>query len=58
MIDCPFPQAFDEEAKRWTGKEIGWDEVMTRWKARGPMNEDYVEKLQRGYRTSAFRRAA
>jgi hypothetical protein len=21
-----------------------------RWKGRGPMNEDYVERLQRGYR--------
>src|SRR4051794_32446310 len=58
VIDCPFPQAFDAEAKRWTGDEIGWDEVMKRWKARGPMNEAYVEKLQRGYRTTAFRSAA
>src|SRR3982751_6411026 len=29
-IDCPFPRAFDEEAKRW-GHEITWDEVMVRW---------------------------
>src|ERR687887_1263578 len=45
-IDCPFPRAFDEDSKTW-GAEITWDEVMTRWKARGPMNEAYVEKLQR-----------
>ena len=32
--------------------------MITRWKARGPMNEAYVEKLQRGYRTTNFRRAA
>jgi ring-1,2-phenylacetyl-CoA epoxidase subunit PaaA len=58
VIDCPFPQAFDAEAKRWTGEEISWEDVMKRWKARGPMNETYVEKLQRGYHTSPFRKAA
>jgi ring-1,2-phenylacetyl-CoA epoxidase subunit PaaA len=56
-IDCPFPRAFDEDTKTW-GDEITWDEVMARWRARGPMNEAYVEKLQRGYRTTSFRRAA
>jgi ring-1,2-phenylacetyl-CoA epoxidase subunit PaaA len=52
VIDCPFPARFDEEPKRWLLDEgpITWDEVMTRWKARGPMNEAYVERLQRGYR--------
>ena len=30
---------------------ISWDEVMMRWKARGPMNQDYVGQLQRGYRS-------
>jgi ring-1,2-phenylacetyl-CoA epoxidase subunit PaaA len=49
LIDCPFPRAFDEETKRW-GEEITWDEVMRRWKARGPMNRDYVARLQRGHR--------
>ena len=49
VIDCAFPRAFDEEAKAW-GDEISWDAVMVRWKARGPMNEAYVERLQRGYR--------
>ena len=59
VIDCPFPAAFDAEARRWLldEGEISWDEVMARWKARGPMNENYVEKLQRGYRTTSFRRA-
>jgi ring-1,2-phenylacetyl-CoA epoxidase subunit PaaA len=57
VIDCAFPRAFDEEAKAW-GEEITWDDVLVRWKARGPMNEAYVEKLQRGYRTTSFRRAA
>src|SRR4051812_7804120 len=60
VVDCPFPARFDEERKEWLLGDgpIGWDEVLTRWKARGPMNEAYVEKLQRGYRTTNFRRAA
>jgi len=49
VIDCPFPRAFDAEAKTW-GEEITWDEVITRWKARGPMNRDYVGRLQRAHR--------
>jgi ring-1,2-phenylacetyl-CoA epoxidase subunit PaaA len=53
VVDCPFPARFDEEAKRWLLADgpISWEEVMTRWKARGPMNADYVERLQRGYRS-------
>ena len=52
-IDCPFPARFDEDAKRWHMEDgpITWDEVMARWKARGPMNHDYVGRLQRGYRS-------
>ena len=54
VIDCPFPARFDAEAKRWLLDEgaICWDEVMVRWKGRGPMNDDYVERLQRGYRSA------
>ena len=60
VIDCPFPATFDAEAKRWLLDDgaIEWDDVLPRWKARGPMNQAYVEKLQRGYRTTNFRRAA
>ena len=52
-IDCPFPARFDEAAKQWHLEDgpISWDEVMVRWKARGPMNRDYVGRLQRGYRS-------
>jgi ring-1,2-phenylacetyl-CoA epoxidase subunit PaaA len=52
VIDCPFPARFDEERKQWLldEGEISWDEVMERWKARGPMNRDYVSRLQKGYR--------
>jgi len=53
VIDCPFPARFDAEAKRWLLDEgsIGWDAVVKRWKGRGPMNVDYVTRLQRGYRS-------
>jgi ring-1,2-phenylacetyl-CoA epoxidase subunit PaaA len=50
VIDCPFPQQFDGDAKRWSGEQISWDDVMVRWKGRGPMNRDYVARLQKGYR--------
>jgi ring-1,2-phenylacetyl-CoA epoxidase subunit PaaA len=52
IIDCPFPAAFDAEAKRWLldHGSVTWEEVTTRWKARGPMNNDYVARLQKGYR--------
>ncbi|HTU29412.1 MAG TPA: Phenylacetic acid catabolic protein [Solirubrobacteraceae bacterium] len=52
VIDCPFPAVFDAEAKRWLLDDgpISWEDVMVRWKARGPMNHDYVGRLQRGYR--------
>ena len=51
-IDCPFPARFDEERKRWLLEDgpISWEEVMIRWKGRGPMNQEYVGRLQRGYR--------
>jgi ring-1,2-phenylacetyl-CoA epoxidase subunit PaaA len=60
VIDCPFPAAFDEDEREWRLDlgPIGWDEVLVRWRKRGPMNRDYVRTLQRGYRTTAFRRAA
>jgi ring-1,2-phenylacetyl-CoA epoxidase subunit PaaA len=53
VIDCPFPARFDAEKKQWLLDDgpISWDEVMERWKARGPMNVDYVNRLQKGYRS-------
>ncbi len=50
VIDCAFPAAFDEREKRWLLDEgaISWTDVMARWKRRGPMNEEFVETLQRG----------
>ena len=51
VIDCAFPMAFDAERKEWDhGKgAVTWDEVMGRWRARGPANERFVRLLQRGY---------
>jgi ring-1,2-phenylacetyl-CoA epoxidase subunit PaaA len=59
VIDCPFPARFDEEKRSWLLDEgaISWDEVIARWRARGPMNETYVRTLQRGYQTTSLRRS-
>jgi ring-1,2-phenylacetyl-CoA epoxidase subunit PaaA len=62
VIDFPFPCRFDAEAKRWLFDEgqIDWlddgsgrDSVMKRWRERGPMNDEFVEILQRGHRQVA-----
>ena len=49
VLDYPFPCEYDHEAKVWLTDEgeISWDQVFTRWKGRGPMNEIYVESIQR-----------
>jgi 1,2-phenylacetyl-CoA epoxidase catalytic subunit len=59
-IDCAFPARFDDEKREWLLEEgpISWDEVLTRWRARGPMNREYVRTLQRGYQTTSLRKAA
>jgi ring-1,2-phenylacetyl-CoA epoxidase subunit PaaA len=55
VIDMPFPCAFDAAAKRWLLErgQITWDEVLRRWKARGPKNQEFVGEVQRGYRELA-----
>jgi len=60
IIDCPFPARFNEETREWLLDEgpVSWEEITTRWRARGPMNDDFVRKLQRGYQTTRLRRAA
>ncbi len=52
VIDVPFPAEFDEARKRWRFEDgpIPWEQVLQRWKRRGPANEEYVRELQRGYR--------
>ncbi|HXV41688.1 MAG TPA: Phenylacetic acid catabolic protein [Anaerolineae bacterium] len=51
-LDYPFPCEFDAREKRWLMDEgeIGWDQVQKRWKARGPKNEEFVERIQRGHK--------
>ena len=48
VLDYPFPCQYDPDEKRWLFEEgeITWDEVFQRWKARGPMNQRYVEMVQ------------
>jgi ring-1,2-phenylacetyl-CoA epoxidase subunit PaaA len=60
VIDCPFPARFDEQRREWLLDEgpVSWNEVTTRWRARGPMNADYVRTLQRGYQTTGLRKPA
>jgi ring-1,2-phenylacetyl-CoA epoxidase subunit PaaA len=60
VIDCPFPARFDAEQREWLldAGPVQWSEVITRWRARGPMNRDYVRTLQRGYQTTSLRAAA
>ncbi|MDE3091237.1 MAG: phenylacetate-CoA oxygenase subunit PaaI, partial [Chloroflexota bacterium] len=55
VITCPFPASFDSKNKRWDLEKgaITWDDVMKRWKARGPMNDYFVERIQRGYKAMA-----
>lgn len=49
VIDCAFPLAFDAERKEWDhGGAISWDDVMQRWRGRGPSNEAFVQRLQKG----------
>ena len=52
VLDCPFPAHFDARAKRWLLEEgpCSWDDVMKRWKARGPKNDEFVGMVQRGKR--------
>jgi len=47
VIDYPFPCQYDPEEKRWLFDEpLNWDQVFERWKARGPMNQRYIEMIQ------------
>jgi ring-1,2-phenylacetyl-CoA epoxidase subunit PaaA len=52
LIDCAFPATFDAKQKRWLLEDgaISWDDVLVRWKKRGPSNVEFVEFVQRGNR--------
>jgi len=47
VLDYHFPCQYDPTEKRWLFDEpLDWDQVFERWKARGPMNQRYVEMIQ------------
>jgi ring-1,2-phenylacetyl-CoA epoxidase subunit PaaA len=60
VIDCPFPARFDQEQRVWLLDDgaIEWEEVQARWRGKGPMRQDYVRTIQRGYQTTQLRSAA
>ena len=46
-LDYPFPSEFDAEEKRWDFKRpSSWDDVLVRWRARGPRNAEMVAMFQ------------
>jgi ring-1,2-phenylacetyl-CoA epoxidase subunit PaaA len=51
VIDVPFPCKFDVENKKWLYDQPDtWDEVIERFKKRGPQNQEFVERIQKGAR--------
>ena len=55
-LDYPFPCTFDAEAKHWNIDDpCTWDDVLARWRARGPRNEEMVAMLQEEFHS--FRKA-
>jgi ring-1,2-phenylacetyl-CoA epoxidase subunit PaaA len=53
VVEEPFPAHFDAENRRW-GEACTWQDVMKRWKARGPANEQFVAMIQRGKREMLY----
>ncbi|MFJ7681256.1 Phenylacetic acid catabolic protein [Peribacillus butanolivorans] len=46
----PFPCKFDVENMRWKYDEPDtWDNVIQRFKQRGPQNQEFVNRIQKGY---------
>ncbi|HEY8342760.1 MAG TPA: Phenylacetic acid catabolic protein [Calditerricola sp.] len=59
VLDYPFPCHFDEEAKQWRfDQPCTWDDVIARFKRRGPKCEEFVAELRKGYRELARLREA
>jgi ring-1,2-phenylacetyl-CoA epoxidase subunit PaaA len=51
VIDVPFPCKFDVENKKWLYDQPDtWDGVIERFKKRGPQNQEFVERIQKGAR--------
>ncbi|AGT33050.1 phenylacetic acid catabolic family protein [Geobacillus genomosp. 3] len=50
VLDVPFPCKFDPEKKKWLFDQPDtWENVVKRFKARGPQNKEFVERVQKGY---------
>jgi ring-1,2-phenylacetyl-CoA epoxidase subunit PaaA len=49
VLDVPFPCKFDVEEKKWLFDQPDtWENVIKRFKSRGPNNKEFVERLQKG----------
>ena len=47
VLEYPFPCEFDPQAKRWdTSNPTTWDDVLARWRGRGPRNAEMVAMFQ------------
>jgi ring-1,2-phenylacetyl-CoA epoxidase subunit PaaA len=55
-LDYPFPCTFDGEARRWDfGDPCSWDDVLVRWRGRGPRNAEMIGLFQEEFHN--FRRS-
>ena len=51
-LEYPFPCTFDAGSKRWNFKDAcTWDDVLARWRARGPRNAEMVALFQESFKT-------
>ncbi|MBM7717026.1 ring-1,2-phenylacetyl-CoA epoxidase subunit PaaA [Bacillus thermophilus] len=49
VLDVPFPCKFDVKNKQWLFDQPDtWENVIKRFKSRGPQNKQFVERIQRG----------
>lgn len=49
MLDVPFPCKFDPVNKKWLFDQPDtWENVIKRFKQRGPQNERFVGRIQKG----------
>ncbi|SEA21741.1 ring-1,2-phenylacetyl-CoA epoxidase subunit PaaA [Thalassobacillus cyri] len=49
VVDVPFPCKFDVENRRWKFDEPDtWEGMIERFKKRGPENEEFVARIQKG----------
>jgi ring-1,2-phenylacetyl-CoA epoxidase subunit PaaA len=48
VLDVPFPCQFDAENKWLYDQPDTWDNVITRFKKRGPFNQEFVARIQKG----------